>query len=46
MQLEDIGRGWDLTAREWVVRDFATARETNVAKDVAVGTVDTEVLIS
>ena len=33
-----------MTAREWIIRDFATARETKVAKDVAVGTVDSEVL--
>lgn len=46
MHLEDIGRGRDLATREWIVRDFATARETDVAKDVTVGTVDTEVLVS
>lgn len=46
VQLEDIGRGRDLTTRKWVVRDFATARETEVAKDVAIGATDTDVLIS
>lgn len=33
-----------MAAREWIIGNFATARETKVAKDVAVGTVDTEVL--
>lgn len=42
MHFKDIGGGRDLAAGEWVVRDFATARETDVAKDVAVDTVNTE----
>ena len=46
VQLEDIGWGWELTAREGVVRDFTTARETSVAKDVAFGAVDADVLVS
>ena len=46
MQFEDIGRGRDLAAREWVVWDLATARETEVAKDVAFGTFEAEVLVS
>ena len=46
MHFKDVGGGRDLAAREWVIRDLATARETEVAKDVAVGTVDTEILRS
>ena len=46
VQLEDIGWGWKLAAREGVVGDFATARETSVAKDVAFGAVDANVLVS
>lgn len=45
MQLEDIGRSWELAARERIVRDLATAGETDVSKDVAVGTADTQVLM-
>ena len=46
VQLEDIGWGWELAAREGVVGDFTTARETSVAKDVAFGAVDADVLVS
>ena len=46
VQLEDIGWGRELAAREGVVRDFTTARETGVAKDVAFGAVDADVLVS
>ena len=46
VQLEDIGWGWKLAAREGVVGDFATTRETSVAKDVAFGAVDANVLVS
>ena len=46
MHLENISRGGYLAAREWIVGNFATARKTNVAKDIAMGTVDTEILIS
>ena len=46
VQLQDIGWGRELAAREGVVRDFSTARETSVAKDVAFGAVDADVLVS
>ena len=46
VQLEDIGRGGELAARKRVVRDLATARETDVSKDIAVGTANTQVLMS
>lgn len=46
MQFEDIGWGRDLAAREWVVWDLATSGETDVAKDVAFGAFEAEVLVS
>ena len=46
VQLEDVGWGWKLAAREGVVRDFTTARQTRVAEDAAFGAVDADVLVS
>ena len=46
VQHEDIGWGRELAAWEGIVRDFTTARETRVAKDVAFGAVDADVLVS
>ena len=46
VQLEDIGWGWELAAREGVVGDITTARETSIAKDVAFGAIDADVLVS
>ena len=46
VQFKNIGGSRDFAARERIVGDFATARETDVAKDVAFCAVDADVLVS
>lgn len=46
MQFEDIGRGRELAARERVTRNFTTAGEAKIAKNVALRAVEAEILVS